>query len=90
MFVFAWDGFVGERQLKVRTAFWAGHQCSNCGLNFQLRFGVGTQICPLLKGTVLTQHQWESLMDLAVLAEGSEMIKFPLEVCILESAASEV
>lgn len=88
--MFAWDGFVGERQLKARAAFWAGHACSNCGLNFQLRFGVGTQICPLLKGPVLTQHKWESLMDLAVLAEGSETIKFPMEVCTPESAASEV
>lgn len=71
MFLFAWDGFeedslVGGRQLKAGAAFWAGRVCSNCGLNFQLRFGVGTRICPLLKGPVLTQHQWDSLMNSAV------------------------
>lgn len=71
MFLFAWDGFeedslVGGRQLKAGAAFWAGRVCSNCGLNFQLRFGVGAGICPLLKGPLLTQYQWDSLMNSAV------------------------
>lgn len=40
--VFEDDGLVGESHLKAGAAFRAGRVCSNCGLNFQLRFPVGT------------------------------------------------
>lgn len=72
-----------ESQLQAGAAFWAGRVCSNSSLNFQLRFGVGTRMCPLLKGPVLTQHHGDRLMVSTVLADVSETKSFPQEVAFL-------
>lgn len=82
--MFAWVGFeedslVGESQLQPGAGFWTGRVCSNCSLNFQLRFGVGTRI---FKGPVLTQHK-DRLINSTVLAEVSEIKSFPQKAAFL-------
>lgn len=85
--MFVWFGFeedslVGESQLQAGAYFCTGCVCSNCSLNFQLRFGVGTRICPLFKGPVLTQHK-DRLINSTVLAEISENKSFPQKAAFL-------
>lgn len=86
--VFVWVGFeedsvVGESQLQAGADFWAGCVCSNCSLNFQLRFGVGTRNCPLFKGPVLIQHKEDRLINSTVLAKVSDIKSFPQKAAFL-------